>query len=37
MINRADAQLQIAHDTEVAREKLADELNKIRPWKSAAA
>jgi antitoxin HigA-1 len=28
---------QIAHDTEVAREKLADELKKIRPWNSAAA
>ena len=28
---------QVAHDTEVAREKLAGELEKIRPWRSAAA
>ena len=28
---------QVAYDTEVARDKLADELKKIRPWKSAAA
>jgi addiction module HigA family antidote len=28
---------QVAHDTEVAREKLAGELEKIRPWTSAAA
>ena len=28
---------QAAYDTEVAREKLADALEKIRPWKSAAA
>ena len=28
---------QAAHDTEVARDKLADQLNKIRPWTSAAA
>ena len=28
---------QAAHDTEVARVKLTEELKKIRPWKSAAA
>jgi addiction module HigA family antidote len=28
---------QVAYDTEVAREKLAGELEKIRPWRSAAA
>lgn len=29
--------VQAAHDTEIAREKLADELEKIQPWRSAAA
>jgi addiction module HigA family antidote len=28
---------QAAHDTEVAREKLADEVAKIRPWAGTAA
>ena len=29
--------VQAAHDTEIAREKLADEVEKIQPWRSAAA
>jgi addiction module HigA family antidote len=28
---------QVAHDTEVARETLADELKKIKPWSRTAA
>ena len=28
---------QVAHDTEVAREVLADELKKIKPWSRTAA
>ena len=28
---------QVAHDTEVAREALADELKKIKPWSRTAA
>lgn len=28
---------QVAHDTEVAREALADELKKIKPWSGTAA
>lgn len=28
---------QVAHDTEVAHERLADELEKIRPWRGSAA
>jgi antitoxin HigA-1 len=28
---------QVAHDTEVARESLADELQKIKPWSRDAA
>ena len=28
---------QVAHDTEVARETLADELKKIKPWPRTAA
>ena len=28
---------QAAHDTEVAHERLADELEKIRPWRGSAA
>jgi addiction module HigA family antidote len=28
---------QVAHDTEIARETLADELKKIKPWSRTAA
>src|ERR1700693_3516257 len=28
---------QVAHDTEVAREALADEIKKIKPWSQTAA
>jgi antitoxin HigA-1 len=28
---------QVAHDTEVAEEALADQLQRIRPWKESAA